>query len=122
VRTRGRIWIQGSQGTYLGYGRVVLLERIREHGSISGAARSMNMSYRHAWKLVDSMNRQGSQPVVESRAGGRGGGGAVLTEAGERSVRAFWRLYDRFKAFLEEQDLELARELAAPEPEQGEGG
>ncbi|MCP4995252.1 MAG: LysR family transcriptional regulator, partial [Gammaproteobacteria bacterium] len=70
-RLGGRIWIEGPEGTFLGYGRVVLLERIREHGSISAAARSMEMSYRHAWELVDSMNRQSRSPVVVKSTGGR---------------------------------------------------
>ncbi len=59
---RGRIWIAAETGTFLGYGRVILLERIQALGSISAAARSMQMSYRHAWKLVDSMNRHSTIP------------------------------------------------------------
>jgi len=55
---KGRVWIEGASGTFLGCGRVVLLERIAEFGSISKAAKSMDMSYRHAWELVDSINRQ----------------------------------------------------------------
>lgn len=96
----GRIWIEGDEGTFLGYGRVVLLERIRDQGSISAAARSMQMSYRHAWLLVDSMNRQSRQPLVVSRSGGKGGGGAMLTEAGERAIDTFWSAYRSFKDFL----------------------
>jgi molybdate transport system regulatory protein len=97
---RGRIWIDGPGGTFLGYGRIVLLERIREHGSITKAAKSMEMSYRHAWELVDSMNRQAESPLVESAAGGNGGGGAQLTEAGEEAIRFFWKLYKDFQDFL----------------------
>jgi len=107
-RLRGRLWIEGPEGTFLGYGRVVLLERIREHGSISAAARSMEMSYRHAWDLVDSMNRQGRTPVVEKSTGGRGGGGAALTPTGERAVEAFWAAYHDFKEFLSERGRKLA--------------
>lgn len=106
-RFRGRLWIEGPEGTFLGYGRVVLLERIREHGSISAAARSMEMSYRHAWKLVDSMNRQGRTPVVEKSTGGRGGGGAVVTAAGERAIETFWEAYRAFRDFLEERTRRL---------------
>jgi molybdate transport system regulatory protein len=106
-RLHGRLWIEGPGGTFLGYGRVVLLERIQEHGSISAAARSMAMSYRHAWKLVDSMNRQSRQPVVESQTGGRGGGGAVLTEAGKRAVDCFWTAYKDFKEFLDVRSRQL---------------
>ena len=103
---KGRIWIDGGEGTFLGYGRVVLLERIAEHGSISAAARSMDMSYRHAWQLVDSMNRQSDRPLVEKSAGGKGGGGAVVTPAGREAVRIFWKAYEAFQEFLaRESDL-----------------
>ncbi len=106
-RLKGRIWIEGPEGTFLGFGRVVLLERIHEHGSISAAARSMEMSYRHAWKLVDSMNRQSRSPVVEKSTGGQGGGGAVLTAAGEQAIEIFKQTYADFKAFLAEQEKQL---------------
>ena len=102
-RARGRVWIEGPDGTFLGYGRVVLLERIREHGSLSAAARSMEMSYRHAWKLVDSMNRQSRVPVVTLSAGGKGGGGARVTDAGQRAIDAFWALWGGLTDFLAEQ-------------------
>ena len=106
-RVHGRVWIEGPEGTFIGYGRAVLLERIREHGSISAAARSMEMSYRHAWKLVESMNRQSRSPVVEKTTGGRGGGGAVLTEAGERAIECFWAVHREFREFLAERSRQL---------------
>ena len=106
-RLHGRVWIDGPEGTFLGYGRVVLLERIREYGSISAAARSMNMSYRHAWDLVESMNRQAPVPLVISRTGGRGGGGACLTEAGERAIRLFRDAWDAYKTFEKEYSRNL---------------
>lgn len=106
-RLGGRIWIEGPEGTFLGYGRVVLLERIREHGSISAAARSMQMSYLRAWKLVDSMNRQGRRPLVEKSAGGRGGGGTRLTDAGEQAIKLFWSAYRDFQEFLTQRSEAL---------------
>ena len=106
-RLRGRLWIEGAEGTFLGYGRVVLLERIRDHGSITAAARSMDMSYRHAWNLVDSMNRQSRVAVVETSTGGRGGGGARLTDAGVKAIEAFWSTYEEFGRFLDERAARL---------------
>ncbi len=106
-RLRGRLWIEGLEGTFLGYGRVILLERIRDHGSITAAARSMEMSYRHAWKLVDSMNRQSRVAVVKTSTGGRGGGGTTLTEAGEKAIETFWAAYEEFGRFLEERTARL---------------
>jgi molybdate transport system regulatory protein len=70
----------------LGPGKVLLLERIEQHGSISAAGRSMNMSYRRAWMLVSEINNGFSEPLVELQTGGRGGGGAVLTGFGRELV------------------------------------
>jgi molybdate transport system regulatory protein len=104
---RGRVWIDGPEGTFIGYGRVVLLERIMEHGSITKAAKSMQMAYRHAWDLVDSINRQAKQPFVELSTGGKGGGGARVTEAGERAVKAFWRFHEDLQAFLKREETKF---------------
>lgn len=46
------------------------------------------------------MNRQSVSPVVTMSIGGRGGGSATLTEAGERAVQSFWSLRDDLKEFL----------------------
>ncbi len=97
---RGRIWIDGPEGTFIGCGRVVLLERIMVHGSITRAAKSMEMAYRHAWDLVDSMNRQAGEPFVELATGGKGGGGARVTEAGRQAIGLFWKFQDDFQKFL----------------------
>ena len=104
---RGRIWLEHNGETFLGFGRVVLLERINEHGSISQAARSMEMSYKHAWDLLDSMNRQAGRPLVTTSKGGRGGGGARLTTAGQKAIKDFARLQQRFTAFMEQESKEL---------------
>ena len=99
----GRIWIEGKDGAFLGRGRVELLERIRQYGSITDAAKSLGMSYRHAWELVDSMSRQSRTPLVETATGGKGGGGARLTDAGEKAIIFFQRLDDKFRKFLEKE-------------------
>lgn len=67
---------------FMGPGKADLLDAIIAAGSISAAARSMNMSYRRAWLLVDVMNRSFREPLVQSVAGGPQGGGASVTPAG----------------------------------------
>jgi molybdate transport system regulatory protein len=103
----GRVWIDGPEGTFIGYGRIVLLERIIEHGSITKAAKSMQMAYRRAWDLVDSMNRQAKKPFVELATGGKGGGGARVTPEGERAIKIFWKFHADLQAFLEREEKKL---------------
>ncbi len=103
----GRIWIENNGETFLGFGRVVLLEQIHEQGSISKAARTMQMSYKQAWTLIDSMNRQASEVLVTTSKGGKGGGGAKLTEAGQKAIVDFKKLHKKLKAFLVKETKKL---------------
>jgi molybdate transport system regulatory protein len=67
---------------HIGPGKIDLLEQISERGSIAAAGRAMSMSYRRAWELVEEMNATFGRPVVQSRTGGKSGGGAELTPLG----------------------------------------
>ncbi len=99
-RLKGHIWVEGREGTFLGYGRVALLERIREYGSIAKAAKSLDMSYRRAWVLINSMNRQAPKPYVVTAAGGNKGGGTRVTAEGEKALKLFWKFHEDFQRFL----------------------
>ncbi len=72
--------------------RLNLLRAVGEQGSISRAAKAVGMTYKAAWDAVDAMNNLADQPLVQSQHGGSGGGGASLTPAGIRLVRAFSQL------------------------------
>jgi molybdate transport system regulatory protein len=73
----------------LGPGKIALLEAIAATGSISAAGRQHKMSYRRAWLLVDELNHLFGEPLVRAQPGGPKGGGAALTAAGERILRAY---------------------------------
>jgi molybdate transport system regulatory protein len=79
----------------VGPGKIELLERIMETGSISAAGRRLKMSYRRAWLLVDAMNRMFAEPVVIAAMGGVHGGGAEVTEFGRRLVATYRGLEQR---------------------------
>ncbi|MFH1057051.1 MAG: LysR family transcriptional regulator [Pseudomonadota bacterium] len=102
---KGRLWLEKNDKTFLSWGRVVLLERIDREGSLSAAARSMGMSYSHAWNLVEEMNCTAGEPLVAKQTGGSGGGGAVLTEAGRQAVARFWGLVDEFRQWLAQRNV-----------------
>lgn len=73
----------------IGPGKIELLENIAAYGSISAAARSMEMSYKHAWDLVEEMNRLFGKPLLAAQTGGRRGGGAQLTPLGLSVISRF---------------------------------
>src|SRR5688500_3287349 len=102
------------EGAALGPGKIDLLEAIAESGSIRAAGNRFKMSYRRAWELVSELNGMFAAPLVVAEAGGRGGGGAVLTPLGcevvehyramERKALAATRAeFERLAAQLKEQ-------------------
>jgi molybdate transport system regulatory protein len=94
----------------IGPGKVLLLEAIRDTGSISQAGRSLGMSYRRAWLLVDDMNRCFREPVVTAQPGGPQGGGAALTAFGEKVIQKYRTIETEATAAAKPQlhDLEAA--------------
>lgn len=87
--------IDFPSGARIGPGKVRLLELIGSTGSISAAGREMNMSYRRAWMLVNSLNEALDKPAVETRKGGSTGGGARLTETGRTMIDCYRAMEDK---------------------------
>lgn len=83
------IRIDLASGAQIGPGKIAVLEEIARVGSISAAGRALGMSYRRTWELVEDLNRSLGTAVVETAAGGSGGGGASLTEAGKTVVSSY---------------------------------
>ena len=102
-KIKSRIWIESDGNTLLGEGRVHLLKAIDETGSLSKAAKSLNMSYKKAWNLIDAVNSNAKEPVITTSIGGKGGGGAVLTPYGKHLITLFETINKNCWAFLETQ-------------------
>lgn len=83
---RFRLRVTSGETISIGPGKITLLEAIRETRSITAAARSIDMSYRRAWILVDELNASLRKPAVTSLKGGEHGGGSALTEVGEALI------------------------------------
>ena len=90
VRLRLRVVV--GDVVAIGPGKVELLEAVAEHGSISAAARSMKMSYRRAWMLLDELNRALGEPAIATVHGGPQGGGASLTPTGQAVIAHYRRI------------------------------
>jgi molybdate transport system regulatory protein len=76
-------------GAAIGHGKIRLLEAVRDLGSIAAAGRSMTMSYRRAWLLLEALNTIFDEPVIATRHGGACGGGASLTPFGHRVIAQY---------------------------------
>jgi molybdate transport system regulatory protein len=97
----------------VGFGKIALLEGIARTGSVSQAAREMDMSYRRAWFLVDSLNQGFDQPAVTANIGGIGGGGASVTPFGHQIIRVFRALETKLIAATKAHMRDIARHVAA---------
>jgi len=100
-----RFSIQFAQHSQVGWREIDLLEAIQTAGTLSQAARDLRISYRHAWLLVDSLNRAFQLPVTVARRGGSRGGGVCLTGLGE-SVVVGYRALERELAHLAARRLQ----------------
>lgn len=100
---KSRIWIENEQGIFLGEGRIKLLKAIKKQGSLSKAAKSMGMSYKKAWNLIDAINKSSSQAIVTTATGGSGGGGTKVTEFGEKKIKQFDAMKKRCWEFIEQE-------------------
>lgn len=108
-RARFRIRITVGEVIAIGPGKIDLLEAIAETGSITAAAKHLDMSYRRAWLLLDELNRALRRPAVDSAKGGAHGGGSALTEAGRDLISLYRRIE---KTAAQSCQADLARLMA----------
>lgn len=100
-----RIRVMVGDTIAIGPGKIALLEALQETHSISAAAKTLGMSYRRAWLLIDELNGALREPAVVSATGGHHGGGSEVTEVGQQII-ALYRA-------IEEQSLEANRDNIA---------
>jgi molybdate transport system regulatory protein len=114
IKLEGAVWLTVGGEKFGGAGRVALLCAIAASGSITGAAKAVNMSYKAAWDAIDAMNQLAGVPLVERITGGKGGGGTRLTRRGAQLVSNFSlieREHRHFVAELAQQAEGIADDL-----------
>jgi molybdate transport system regulatory protein len=82
---------------------VELLELINDTGSINQATKQMEMSYKKAWKIINSLNTETRQPFVITQTGGSSGGGSVVTDDAKAVIAWYKDMRERFSALLEKE-------------------
>jgi molybdate transport system regulatory protein len=104
---RIRCWVNLDGKKFFGPGPAELLKLIDATGSIAEAARTMDMSYKKAWDIVEGLNSRSKKPYVTSRKGGEKGGGAALTESGRKVLQQYQQLTKKLQAVVKAENTLL---------------
>jgi len=104
--------VQRGADIAIGPGKIALLEAIRDHGSITQAAKEISMSYRRAWLLLDELNRSLRKPATASNQGGSHGGGCLVTPEGEQLIALYREIERRAEQACSQQLVSLVKLVA----------
>jgi molybdate transport system regulatory protein len=111
IKARLRLRLMAGEDIAMGPGKADLLTAIAETGSISAGGRRLDMSYRRAWLLVETMNRCFQTPVVEAAKGGSKGGGARLTPLGADVLSRYRRMEAKAERAIASELAQLRRRM-----------
>ena len=98
MQLKFKVWLEKDGEVIASNGKIGLLKLIGELGSIQKAAQEYGMSYRHAWGIIQKIEKRSGLKFVETQVGGRDGGRARLTPTG----REFLGQYSTFQRGLAE--------------------
>lgn len=100
IEISGSIWFRSGEQQWGNQRRMALLAAIGEKGSITAAAKQINLSYKAAWDAVDTMNNLAGEPLVLRTTGGQRGGGATLTPRAQELIRLYQALHQEHERFM----------------------
>ncbi len=103
MEIRSKFWIEIDEEPVFGRGRRFLLEAIDKYGSINQAAKEINISYRKAWGYIKSMEERLGITLVERHAGGKNGGGALLTQEAKDFVSKYEMMEEGIREIVDER-------------------
>ncbi len=83
MEIKAKFWIENKGEVVLGGGKTVLLLAVDRLGSIQQAANELGMSYRHAWGAIRRIEKRAGFKIINTKLGGKEGGGARLTPKGK---------------------------------------
>lgn len=86
---KAKLWLELDSKCVIGHGRAELLHKVKEFGSLTEVAKSMEMAYSHAWSEIKEISNAVGGPILETSIGGKQGGGSRLTKLGEDILQQF---------------------------------
>ncbi len=103
MNVKSKVWLEKEGKAVFGAGRLSLLEAIESEGSISGAARKLNMSFRHAWSTINSAEENLGIKLIVRKKGGTGGGESTLTKEAGILMKKYSILFDEILDFSKDR-------------------
>ncbi|MCR4677009.1 MAG: LysR family transcriptional regulator, partial [Sphaerochaetaceae bacterium] len=79
IKAEVKVVIKNGSLFMMGPGVFSLLCAIRDSSSVSEAARTLEISYSKAWKMIREAEKGSGESLVIRSSGGKGGGKASLT-------------------------------------------
>ncbi|MBF0573608.1 MAG: LysR family transcriptional regulator [Desulfamplus sp.] len=102
--TRSKIWLEDDDGNVVfGLGRLRMLNAIKEHGSLLGASKALNMGYRAIWSRIKSTENRLGAPLLITKQGGSKGGGSKLTPLAESLIQEFEKVYKSIEKITDDE-------------------
>jgi molybdate transport system regulatory protein len=92
MRIMYKIWLD-CDGKAFGDGPYQLLRLVDKTGSLRKAAAEMNMSYRKAWLMLNTMEERLGFALLDRKVGGVAGGGSVFRKDVEANLQALYQKY-----------------------------
>jgi molybdate transport system regulatory protein len=103
MEIKAKFWIENRGEVVLGGGKTALLLAVDRFGSIQRAADEFGMSYRHAWGVIKKIEQRAGFKIVDTKLGGKDGGGAQLTPKGKAFVKRVDSLLKDLQTIVEKR-------------------
>jgi len=107
IEVECHISIKKNGTCFLGPNKTDLLREIKLIGSLSGAAKKLKISYQHAWTMIDDMNTAAPEPLVLKQRGGANGGGAEISNYGEKILAEYYLIQDQIQKLVNQINVEI---------------
>lgn len=109
-----------AEGRAFGPGVAMVLQGVRTHGSLAGAAKQMHMSYSKAWTIIKGAEQIWGFPLTRRHVGGKMGGSSTLTPQAECILSRYEMMQqvidevakEKFNVFFNDEELEKMRNMA----------
>lgn len=107
MQVKSKVWLEKNGKLIFGSGKAEILKAVNKHGSLNKAAQELNMSYRHVWSQIKSVETHLGKPLLIKTKGGLAGGGAILTDEAKELLEKFIALENRIKDLTDKKFKEI---------------